>query len=291
MNDATKNTYALVTGASRGLGRAFAVALAKRRINLLLTSLPGEDLDAFCAQLEEYYGIHAACFECDLTDKSAIQQLVTWVKDHYCIHILVNNAGIGGTSEFEKTRFDHINDIIQLNIRAMVMLTHQLLPLLRAQPQSWILNVSSMACFTPMGYKTVYPASKVFVMHFSRGLQAELKGSGVFVGVVHPGPMRTNADCARRLTRQGFLGRLGTLTPAAVAEKAIARLFRKDPLILIGWMNKIQWLLMKTTPNRLRLPLVTRIMRREIGGARLQPIRHESIGYRSQRLAGSKCDG
>lgn len=144
------------------------------------------------------------------------------------------------------------------------MLTHQLLPLLKRHKQAWVLNVSSMASFSPIGYKTVYPASKVFILNFSRGLFEELKNSGVFVSVVHPGPMRTNEDTTRRIEKQGFWGRIGLLSPEDMAKRSLDQLFKKDTLILVGWMNKINWLLMKTIPVGIRLPVITKIVKREL---------------------------
>jgi short-subunit dehydrogenase len=202
--------------------------------------------------------------------------------------MLINNAGIGGTSEFEKTNGSLINNIILLNVRATALLTHQLLPLLKQNQPAWILNVASMASFSPIGYKTVYPASKVFVLSFSRGLHEELKGSGVFVSVVHPGPMKTNEDSTRRIEKQGMLAKMGLLSPEVMAKKTLDKLFRKDTLILIGWINKLNWLLMKTIPVWVRLPLITQIVKREILTSNVKIKSHENIGYRGKQLAGSE---
>jgi short-subunit dehydrogenase len=282
--------YALITGASRGLGKAFAQELASRGRNVLLTALPGEDLQSFCHDLEKKYDIEAKFLECNLTDRAEISRLTAWVKDNYPIDLLINNAGKGGTSEFEKTSIDQIEDIILLNVRATAMLSHQLLPLLKKNKPAWILNVSSMASFSPIGYKTVYPASKVFVRHFSRGLYQELKGSGVFVSVVHPGPMRTNADCTSRIERQGVLAKAGLISPEQMARKSLTRLFKKDALILVGWMNRFQWLLMKTIPLRFRLPWITQIIKREIQCPPKHHHHESYISYRSQQLVGHPCD-
>ncbi|HET8572537.1 MAG TPA: SDR family NAD(P)-dependent oxidoreductase [Edaphocola sp.] len=285
-----KSVFALVTGAGRGLGRAFATELARRGHNVLMTALPGENLSAFCAALQSDYKVKAACFECDLTQENEIARLTGWIEENYALNILINNAGIGGTSEFEKTQACFINNMILLNVRAMTLLTHQLLPVMRRQKQAWILNVSSMASFSPIGYKTVYPATKVFILNFSRGLYQELKGSGVFVSVVHPGPMKTNADTAMRIEKQGWRGQVGLIAPGEMARRSLDRLFRKDSLILVGWMNKMNWLLMKTVPVWIRLPLITNIVRKEILSSKEKINEHESIGNRRQQFTGRECD-
>lgn len=287
MEDSTK-AFALITGAGRGLGRAFARELASREYNVLLTALPGENLSAFCRNLESRYHIEAHFLECDLTRENEINRLIDWIRPNFALNLLVNNAGIGGSSEFERTHYSRINDIILLNVRATALLTHQLLPVLRQNRPSWVLNVSSMASFSPIGYKTVYPASKVFVLNFSRGLHEELRGSGVSVSVVHPGPMKTNEDSRRRIERQGALAKMGMLSPESMAKKTLDHLFRKDPFILVGWMNKLNWLLMKTTPTWVRLPLLTRIIKRELRTSNAKTNHHESTGYGRKQLAGSE---
>src|SRR5690606_15313804 len=114
--------------------------------------------------------------------------------DNFNIDMLINNAGLGGDLPFLEASPDYIEDIILLNTYALAMLTRLLLTNLINQKRAYILNIASLAAFSPMPYKTVYPASKAFVYSFSRGLDAELRGTGVTVSVAHPGGMRTNAE-------------------------------------------------------------------------------------------------
>jgi len=93
----------------------------------------------------------------------------------YPLFMLIDNAGIGGTESFADCGPDYLDRIIQLNVRATTLLTHQLLPNLRQASQAYILNVSSMAAFSPVGYKTIYPASKRYIHDFTRGLYEELR--------------------------------------------------------------------------------------------------------------------
>lgn len=263
MSSDQSKTFALVSGASKGLGKEFVLELAKRNINVILVSLPNEQLDAIAEQARNY-GVEAFCYETDLTQKENILQLTNWVNANFDITILINNAGCGGTKRFIDCDVEYVNRILQLNVTATALLTHQLLPNLMRQEKSYILNVSSMASFSPIGYKTVYPASKRFVQHFTRGLYQELKGTNVFVSVVHPGPMKTNQDVTQRINNQGILGKVGLLSPERVAEISIRQLFKRDSLILLGLFNKINWLLMVIIPIWIRLPLLTRAVRREL---------------------------
>ncbi len=256
--------YALVTGASRGLGRSFAIELARRKKNVLLVALPDDGLPELCEQLNTSYRVKCSYFETDLTLRENIDKLVEWAVTNFRINILINNAGMGGSMEFELAEKDYLDNMISLNIRALTLITHQLLPELKSHTRSWILNVSSMASFSPIGYKTIYPASKVFVLYFSRGLYQELKSTGVFVSVVHPGPMKTNRHVTKRINLHGFFGRIGLLTTEYVACKSIELLFKGKPVIILGWWNHFSWLVMKTVPIWIRLPVITKKVKKEL---------------------------
>lgn len=255
--------YALVTGASRGLGKCFALELAKRKINTILVALPGDNIYEVAEQCRSY-GAECVSHETDLLRKENIIELTNRINQNYPVNILINNAGQGATHSFAESELDEIDNLIQLNITATSLITHQLLQNLLKQDKSYILNVSSMASFSPMGYKTVYSASKRYVQHFSRALCQELKNTSVFVSVVHPGPMATNAAVTARIKHHKFFGKFGLLTPQRVAEVSIKQLFRRDSLILIGWANKINWLLMVCVPIWIRLPAITNAVRKEI---------------------------
>ncbi|MBN1387012.1 MAG: SDR family NAD(P)-dependent oxidoreductase [Bacteroidales bacterium] len=258
-----KGQYSVITGAAKGLGRAFAYALAKRKINTLLIDLPGTGLAELCKEIRYISGTDSVCFEQDLTIKDSIVELSEKINREYEVFILINNVGAGGAKRFDKVDVDYINRMIQLNVMATSVMTHQLIPNLKRQDKSYILNVASMASFSPMGYKTVYPATKAFIRYFSRGLCQEFRKTNIFVSVVCPGPMKTNADVTKRIESQSAIGHFGVVSPEKVAEISIRRLFKKDKMIIANFANRVNWLIMKILPGCIRLPLVSRIMRRE----------------------------
>lgn len=268
--DKSQKKYALVTGASRGIGKAMAYELASRKINLLLVSLKDEGLDNLCAEIRDEYGVDAHYFETDFYKYESVYDVANWAISNYHPSILINNAGIGGTRAFDSVSPEYIDAIIQVNIRATSLLTRLLLPELKKHEKAYILNVASMAAFSPFAYKTVYPASKAFVYSFSEGLREELKGTKVFVSVIHPGPVKTNADVTARIEKQGVLGRLGQVSPQELANIAIRQLFNKDPFILPGILNKINWFLMILIPNTWKLTILSRVVRKEISAC--QPV-------------------
>lgn len=257
------NEFAMITGASQGLGKEIARELAKQGFNILLTALPNEGLANFAVFLEDNYLIRVEYLEADLSKADSVKEVASWAKE-FPIKVLINNAGIGGTKPFHLANPEYINNIIQLNVRAPAMLMRLLLPELQKRDQAYILNVSSMAAFSPMAYKTVYPASKAFLWSFSRGLHEELRSTNVFVGVIHPGPIKTNPEVCKRIEQQKFFGRFGQVSPEKLARIAVRQLINKDSLLIPGFLNKINWLLIKIIPIWIRLGLVSRVVQREI---------------------------
>lgn len=259
----TNKRYALITGASQGLGKAFALELAKRQFNIILVSLANEGLPFVANQVIEL-GQEAHTYETDLTQKENIVALADWVNARFELHILINNAGCGGTQCFQEASVDYLDRIIQLNIRATSLLTHQLLSNLARRDQAYVLNVGSVAAYSPIGYKTVYPASKAFVHNFTRGLYQEFADSSIFFSIVNPGPMMTNSDSCARLQKQGRFATMGLLPPERVAAIAIRQLFKRDTLIMLNWVNRLTWMIMKFLPVYIRLPLLTKAIKKEI---------------------------
>ncbi len=256
-------SFALITGASQGLGRSIAIELAARQVNLLLAALPNDGLEHtvfICQQM----GVEVYTFETDLTEKGNVNRLAAWANENFDVHILVNNAGFGGSRKMTEAPLDYLDSMIRLNANAVALLTHQFLPNLLRQQEAFILNVSSIAAFSPVGFKTVYPATKKFVQHFSEGLREELLGTGVSVSVVYPGPMITNEDIRIRTERQGWLAKQATLPPERVAEMAVSGLFQKKMSITPGWPNRL-YRLLSVLPSQWRTSLATRVVRREIG--------------------------
>lgn len=256
----SEEKYAVVTGASRGLGKAFSFELAKKKINIILVSLPHQNLSDLSHYLSERFGVKTAYYETDLSVIGNVLELTRWINENYQVHILINNAGIGGSKRFLDAEVDYINSIMQLNIMCTSVITHQLLPNLIRQKEAYILNISSMAAFLPMGYKTVYPASKSFIHAFSLGLYAELKDMNVNVSVAYPGVMKTNGDVTTRITSQGFFGRLTLLEPEWVANYCLRQLFKKHRVIVL---NPVIGAILRMTPNWIKLPLLSRAMKKE----------------------------
>jgi short-subunit dehydrogenase len=264
----TKIICTLITGASSGLGREFAIECAKRNMNLILIALPGRNLKEFCDQLNRTYSVQAFAYEGDLTNKNYIHEIVKEIQECFRINFLINNAGMGGTVAFQEASVDYLDNIIQLNIRATSLLTRLLLEELKSHPQAFILNVSSMAAFSPIPYKTIYPASKAFIYSFSRGLSEELKGTSVKVVVLNPGPILTNPDVIKRIMKQGIFGKMGLLSAGTISRIAISGLLKGKRVIIPGVLNNLNHWLMRIFPESVRLRILGNVVHREIENAK-----------------------
>jgi uncharacterized protein len=262
MNSHDKNCYVLITGASKGLGRSFAQELAGKGKNLLLVSLPGEGLEQLSEELANRFTITVHYFECDLSKKKSVYLIAEWA-NQFENDTLINNAGIGGSGKFDIVDPKLLSRMIGINVYSTAMLTRLLLPNLLRQQKSFVLNVSSMAAFGPIAYKTVYPASKAFILSFSRGLNEEFRKTNLFVSVLHPGPMRTNADVVQRIEKLGIFGGIGLLSTERMAYIAVRQLYRRNSVIIPGFFNKVNWLLFQIVPVWIRLPIVSWIFRKE----------------------------
>ncbi|WP_372916748.1 SDR family NAD(P)-dependent oxidoreductase [Salegentibacter sp.] len=251
----TNQKYTLITGSSQGLGKAFAEICAKKMQNLILISLPNENNGKLAKELEEKYGIKAIQYEADLTKKEDLYKVIAFVKN-YRINMLINNAGIGGAKRFEDATLTYLSDMVLLNILSLVTLTHQLLPVLKQEEEAYILNISSVAAFAPMPFKTVYPASKAFVYSFSRGLKSELEYSNIHVAVAHPGPMPTNENVTKRVKALTGMVKYSVLTPKETAEICLEKLLQKKTVIIPGKFNWFNSLLLRFLPIPLQLKIL-----------------------------------
>ena len=229
---------ALITGASAGLGREFARQLAPRARTLILVGRRLERLEAAAKELARP-ALTIRCHALDLADATQLDAfLSTIAAEGYQIDLLVNNAGLGDHGLFEESEWPRIESMLDTNIRALTRLIHSLLPQLIRSGRGTILNVSSIAALMPVPKMAVYAATKAYVSSLTEALRAELRGTGVTMTAVCPGPIDT--EFFARAERPG--ARSGVLTPAmfkVTAEQAVrealdaARLRRAR--VIPGW--------------------------------------------------------
>jgi short-subunit dehydrogenase len=231
--------YALITGASEGLGRAFAEECAYLGMNLVLVALPSSGLPQVAHDVARRYGVQAEPVEMDLTVPGNPEELARRICGQQLpLSVLINNAGVGYNCRFEDSSLRENESCILLNNLALVKVTHLTLPQLKCRECAFILNVSSMAAFFPMPYMPVYGPSKAFILSFSLALRAEMRGTGVRVSVLCPNGIRTSPECRRKIDAHGLIGRLVSLDPQPVARRAMRGLLDGKPVIVLGWVNR-----------------------------------------------------
>jgi len=257
----THKSYTLITGASEGLGKAFAIECASRGMNLVLIALPDSGLHEVRDYLSRNFPIHVMAIEQDLTEPDSAECIAQIVQQ--CgikINMLINNAGLGNTQLFETADRRFFEKQIRVNVLATTSMTHAFLPMLRQHEKSYILNVSSLACFFAIPRKQVYGGTKSFIYFFSRSLAAELAEYGVAVSVLCPGGINSN-PAQTMLNKSGsWITLLSLMNPEDVAPIAIDGLLRGKAVIIPGRLNRLFKTLEPVTPSFMK----KRIIRKQI---------------------------
>lgn len=242
--------WALITGASMGLGRAFAEECARRGMRLFLVALPNSGLPELATELAKEYGTETRWLEGDLTKQETLERLRDRIlSDGIGVDLLVNNAGIGTPGTFMDHSLEYHEATIELNALALVRLIRFFLPELRKRKAS-ILNVASLGAFFPMPMMPIYSATKSFVLHFSLALREEL-GGAVGVSVLCPNAIRTTDEVNLYIDNLGFIARHACFTPECVARAGIDGVARNRAVIVPGAINQVVAMLAHIAPRRL----------------------------------------
>jgi len=225
----------LITGASSGIGAAFARKIAKRGRNVLLVARSEDKLIALCNELGRVSGIRAQYVVMDLTEADAAVRLVDETrKRELTIDMLVNNAGFGSMGDFANLDLATELEIIELNVKSLVELTHRFLQPMREQRQGTIINVASTAAFQGVPFMATYAATKAFVLSFSEALSEENRPHGIRVLALCPGVTDTNFFAASKIDRPPMRT---VQTPEEVVDTALRGLARGKSVVISGWAN------------------------------------------------------
>ena len=256
------NDYALITGASLGIGKEIAKELSRREINTLLVALDTADLKEIHQQIENEYDTKVDSYGVDLTKHSASNEVYDWCKkNNYRVTILINNAGFGEGGYFEDIDLQRYCQMIDLNNKAYVSLTHKFLPDMKRYGKCHIMNTSSMEATLPLPYKAVYTGTKNFIFAYSLALNEEVRRFGVKITILCPGPVLTNEGGLQRLNAQGAKARLMLMMPDQVAKVAVKNMLYG---LLVSNPGKMNWWITKITkfiPTRLKMRLLEKIFR------------------------------
>ncbi len=253
---------ALVTGSSGGIGLAIAEELARKRTDLVLTARSGQKLANICAGFASEHAIRAVPLALDLTQPGSAAALVEQMEVRgLAPDILVNNAGFGTYGEFVKQSVESQVEMIQLNITAVVELTHRLLPGMIARRSGRILNVASTAAFQPGPLMSVYYASKAFVLHFSEAIANELEGTGVTVTALCPGPTTTGFQERAAMTESRLL-KAPMMDAESVARAGLDAMFAGRSLVIPGVLNCLVAFSTRFAPRELATRIARQVQER-----------------------------
>ena len=263
MNDRMME-YALITGASSGIGLEFARIAASNNMNLILLARNAEKMMKLREELEELYSIKVLVVGCDLTKHDTVEKISGLLHSRGIVpEILINNAGFGIHGPFERIGYDSETNMIQVNITSLTELTKVIYKQMRQKGRGKIINVASVASFTPGPWMAVYHATKAYVLSFSEALAAEAKGSGVTVTALCPGPTETNFE-NRASTGAGMnaFKKFGKIPSAKEVAEYGWKAMKKGKRVAIHG-RKFRWLLFFTRllPRKTVVSIVGKIQK------------------------------
>ncbi|MGE0386521.1 MAG: SDR family NAD(P)-dependent oxidoreductase [Gammaproteobacteria bacterium] len=254
---------ALVTGASSGIGREIAGALAAQGHDLIIAARSTDALEALAAELRTRHGAAVSVAAVDLGEPDGAQQLWSQVqREGRRIEVLVNNAGVGLAGDFAQADPAATAAMLQLNVASLTLLTRLALPDMLACGRGRILHVASIAGLQPGGPgMAVYYATKNYVVSFTRALARELRGSGVTVTALCPGPTRTGFESRAGERAHGLFSRLPVMDAASVAAYGLRALRAGQTLAVPGIVNKLLALAGELPPRSIALGANARLLR------------------------------
>ncbi|MEI6061128.1 MAG: SDR family oxidoreductase [Bacteroidota bacterium] len=234
------NTYTLITGASGGIGYDLALLAAAEGRNLVLAARSASKLDQVAAEIRKNNKSDVIVIAVDLSDTAGVQTLIKEISGRNIqVDILINNAGFGDFGDFAKADLAKNLEMIRLNISALTQLTHTFLQGMLKAGSGRIMNVASTAAFMPGPGMAVYYASKAYVLSFSEALTRELKGTGVTVTTLCPGPTDTGFALSAGLGKSLLHRILPAATSAQVAHAGYKAMMKGKAIEIPGFMNKL----------------------------------------------------
>jgi hypothetical protein len=259
-----KYRRALVTGASAGLGETFAQRLAREGSNLIIVARDRKRLEQLAACLEKEHRVSVTVMAADLTKRPDLEAVEEAVKRDGHLDLLINNAGFGTIGRFAELDLDKELNEIQLNVLALVRLTHAALPGMIRRKRGGIINVSSLAAFQPGPFNATYAATKAYVKSFTESLSEELRGTGVRVQVLCPGFTRTEFQ-ERAGIDTSQIPSLVWMSSEEVVDDSLAALRRARVVCVPGIANRFTATMTGFLPGSVVRHVSGRLARRLVG--------------------------
>ena len=234
--DSSSKGWAIVTGASSGMGLVFARELARRGHNVLAVARRRDRLEALAHDAAGQGGF-VEPLTADLGTDDGLESVVARIAGLGTIDLLVNNAGIATAGDFAGSALKQELAAIRVNVDAVVTLTHAVLAAMLPRGSGAIINVASVVAFQPFPHFAVYAASKAFVLSFTESLAEEIKGSGVLIMALCPGAAKTEMNVFSH--NEGLLGKLPSLSADQIVKVALRGIEDGSVVKIVGWTNRV----------------------------------------------------
>lgn len=256
-----KNSTALITGASSGIGKAYTQKLASLGINLILTARSEQKLNDLADELRKKYNVTVEVIVLDLAQPNSAQTLFDEVQARkLSVEILINNAGFGKWTKFLDQSVATYQEMITLNISSVTSLCYLFLPHMLANKKGIMINISSTGAFQPLPYIAVYGASKSYVLQFTEALAGEYASSGVKFLAVCPGNTETNFTQVANADTSG----MKSSTVDDVVSATVAALDKNKPTLVVGYSNYLTSQLPRILSRKKMINLVEGMLRTRV---------------------------
>lgn len=236
--------YCIVTGATSGIGREFAVYFAKKSYSLILTGRREKELNALKEKLSLDYSVEVITVLGDFVHKEVVEELIAISKNKN-IKYLINNVGYGNDKTFFNQSIEEALKMTEVHINSTIRICHELLPLMKED--SYVINISSLAAFLPTGYNHIYSATKSFLIGFSESLSFSMAEKKIKVKVVLPGFVKSDFH---RYTEVKRTSRLLWMDSVKLIELIFKEIDKGNILIVPGWVNKVVYFLISIMPKK-----------------------------------------
>lgn len=258
--------YALITGASRGIGSAFARQLAAEKHALILVARSQHDLTALKDELAAQHGVAVHTITADLASPGTCRLIHEQCHQQgWHVSMLINNAGFGRFGAFDTHDLEDYTSMVQVNVSAPMELSHLFMEDLKRTHAGGIINVASTAAFQPTPYLAVYGASKAFLLSFSTALAAETTDTRIRVLALCPGATRTDFFDAAQMKQGSMFQSVPMSSPETVVRCALNALKSGRPIEIPGWKNRLMACITGLLPRTLTLNLSAKLMKRWLG--------------------------
>ena len=226
-----KNKWALITGASSGIGKELAFIHARKGGNLVLLARRERELQDLKELLIAKYEVNVLIYPIDLTENDAIRKVLYFLnQEKIQVEVLMNNAGFGGYGLFMDRSIENDLKMVDLNIKSLIELTHAILPMMKEKNAGFILNTASTAGFLPGPLQATYFATKAFVVSFTEAISYELKHTGISVTALCPGPVKTEFEKSAGMEGGKFFE--NAMSAQLTAERAYKAMERKKVVFI-----------------------------------------------------------